>query len=304
MGVFAGQAEGQAPGLRPWGETSAVELLCHLPGHDRAPLALVWGPRCCPLLFTTAASPSSGVAAGRRTILFAPMSDFKKLITALKRHYGAPVTPLAKGPFELVLWENACYLLPDERRAEVFRGLRKLVGLTPAAILRADPSTLLGLAQMGGMRPETRVFRWQEIARITAQQFGGKLSQILKLPYKEAKKALKLFPTIGDPGAEKILMFCGASAGLPLESNGLRVLTRIGYGRAEKDYGKTYRSVQEAIEGQIPQKPDELTRAHLLLRQHGKETCKNTAPLCRSCPVVTLCAYPMKQAKMFARPVV
>ena len=231
------------------------------------------------------------------------MSDFKKLITALKRHYGAPVTPPAKGPFELVVWENACYLLPDERRAEVFAGLKKLVGLTPAAILRADQNTLLDLAKRGGMRPETRVFRWQEIARVTEQQFGGKLDQILKLPYNQAKKALKLFPTIGDPGAEKILMLCGISTGLPLESNGLRVLTRVGYGRAEKDYGKMYRLVQEELKEEIPQKANELTRAHLLLRQHGKETCRTNAPLCRSCPVVALCAYPMKQAKMFARPV-
>jgi endonuclease III len=234
---------------------------------------------------------------------FQSMSDFKKLITALKGHYGAPVIPPAKGPFELVLWENACYLLPDERRAAVFAGLKKQVGLTPGAILRADQNTLLGLAKMGGMRPETRVFRWQEIARITEQQFGGKLEEILKLPYKEAKKALKLFPNIGDPGAEKILMFCGASAGLPLESNGLRVLTRIGYGRAEKDYGKTYRSVQEALVEEVPQKADELTRAHLLLRQHGKEICRTNAPLCRSCPAVALCTYPMKQVKMFSRPV-
>jgi endonuclease-3 len=230
------------------------------------------------------------------------MSDFKKLITELKRHYRAPVTPPAKGPFELVVWENACYLLPDERRAEVFQGLRQQVGLTPAAILRAERSTLLGLAKRGGMRPETRVFRWLEIARITQEQFGGKLEQILTLPYAQAKKALKLFPTIGDPGAEKILMLCGAGTGLPLESNGLRVLTRIGYGRAEKDYGKTYRSVQEALKEEIPRKPDELTRAHLLLRQHGKETCRNNRPICRSCPVVALCAYPMKQVKMFSRP--
>ena len=231
------------------------------------------------------------------------MSDFKTLITALKRRYGAPVTPPAKGPFELVVWENACYLLPDERRAEVFEGLRQQVGLTPAAILGAERSTLLGLAKRGGMRPETRVFRWLEIARITQEQFGGKLEQILKLPYNQAKKALKLFPTIGDPGAEKILMFCGVSTGLPLESNGLRVLTRIGYGRAEKDYGKTYRSVQEALTEEIPRKADELTRAHLLLRHHGKEICRTNTPLCRSCPVVALCAYPMKQIKMFARPV-
>ena len=58
-------------------------------------------------------------------------------------------------------------------------------------------------------------------------QFDGDLDQILKLPYAQAKKALKQFPNIGDPGAEKILMFCGASPGLPLEWNGLRVLTRV-----------------------------------------------------------------------------
>ena len=56
------------------------------------------------------------------------------------------------------------------------------------------------------MRPETRVFRWREIARITLQQYGGDLDSILKLPYAAARKALKQFPTIGDPGAEKILL--------------------------------------------------------------------------------------------------
>lgn len=229
------------------------------------------------------------------------MPDFKKLISQLKRHYGAPEILLAKGPFELVLWENACYLLPDERRAAVFEGLRQQVGLTANAILAADPAALLSLAKMGGMRPETRVFRWLEIARITQTQFDGKLDQILKLPYAQAKKALKQFPNIGDPGAEKILMFCGASAGLPLEWNGLRVLTRIGYGRAEKDYGKSYRSVQEALRGELSRKADDLVCAHLLLRRHGKEVCRNNAPLCRSCPVAGLCAYPMKQVKLFTR---
>ena len=124
--------------------------------------------------------------------------------------------PPARGPFELVLWENACYLLPDERRAAVFAGLRKQVGLTPKAILKADADILLALATLGGMRPKVRVFRWQEIARITESQFGGDLDTILTLPYTQAKKALKQFPNIGDPGAEKILMYCGAAPGLPL----------------------------------------------------------------------------------------
>jgi endonuclease-3 len=229
------------------------------------------------------------------------MPDFKKLVAGLKRHYGRPELPPAKGPFELVLWENACYLLPDDRRAAVFEGLRQQVGLGPKAILKANQNTLLALAKMGGMRPETRVFRWLEIARITMTQFDGDLDQILQLPYAKAKKALKQFPNIGDPGADKILLFCGAYPGLPLEWNGLRVLTRVGYGRSEKNYGKTYRSVQEAIKDDLPRNSEHLARAHLLLRQHGKELCRNNEPLCHSCPVAGLCAYPLKRLRMFER---
>ncbi len=217
------------------------------------------------------------------------MPELKPLLDRLKRHYGDPALPPAQGPFELVLWENACYLLPDERRAEVFEGLRTQVGLAPDAILKANREVLLAWAKMGGMRPETRVFRWLEIARITATQFGGDLSQILKQPYAAAKKALKQFPNIGDPGAEKILLYCGVGPGLPLESNGLRVLTRVGFGREQKNYGAMYRSVQEAMAGQLPKGAKQLARAHLLLRQHGKTLCKTNGPLCHACPLAESC---------------
>jgi len=222
------------------------------------------------------------------------MPEFKKLVARLKGHYGEPALPPAKGPFELVMWENACYLLPDDRREAVFEGIRAQVGMDAEAIWKAPAEPLLLLAKMGGMRPETRVFRWREIARITLAQFGGDLSCILKLPYVQAKEALKQFPNIGDPGAEKILLYCGAGSGLPLDWNGLRVLTRAGYGRQEKNYGATYKSVQEAIRPELPRDPVALARAHLLLRQHGQTICRNARPLCDDCPASDLCAYAAK----------
>ena len=38
------------------------------------------------------------------------------------------------------------------------------------------------------MRPEVRVFRWREIARITLSQFAGNLDSILRRPYAEARE--------------------------------------------------------------------------------------------------------------------
>lgn len=173
----------------------------------------------------------------------------------------------------------------------MFEGLRQQVGLEAAAIGKSDKTVLLPLAKMGGMRPETRVFRWREIARITQEQFSGNLDDILKGSYSDARKALHQFPNIGAPGAEKILMFCGMAPGLPLEWNGLRVLTRVGYGRSGKNYGAMYKSVQEAITPELPRTAADISRAHLLLREHGKKICKNNRPLCHECPVQGLCAF-------------
>jgi endonuclease III len=220
------------------------------------------------------------------------MPQLRPLIARLRRYYGVPALPPARGPFELVLWENACYLLPDTRRAAVFEGLRQLTGLDPRRLLSADREKLLALAKMGGMRPETRVFRWLEIARITMEQFTGDLDSILLKRYADAKKALKQFPNIGDPGAEKILLYCGAGEGLPLDWNGSRVLLRVGFGRSQpRNYGAQYRSIQEAVEGQLPRTASALASAHLLLRQHGKTICREKGPACGQCPVIELCAY-------------
>ena len=229
------------------------------------------------------------------------MPKLKTLIARLKKEYGEPRPPPAVGPFELVLWENACYLLPDERRARVFEGLRLEVGLTAHAIWNATDEVLLPLAKMGGMRPELRVSRWREIARITLTQFDGDLGAVLKFPLPQARKALKQFPSIGDPGAEKILLFCGIASNLPLESNGLRVLTRVGFGAEQKNYVATYRSVQQALAVDLPADPKQLLRAHLLLREHGQTLCRRENPLCSQCPVSDECGYPFKQQLGWSR---
>ena len=218
-----------------------------------------------------------------------------KIIDALWKFYGLPDPPKVTDPLEMILLENVAYLVSDERRARAFDALREKVGLTPPDILTAHEETLLEVARLGGMLPAARVEKLRRIAQIALQEFDGDLDKALKQPLAQAKKSLKKFPGIGDPGAEKILLFSKTHPILALDSNGLRVLRRLGYGEEQKSYAATYRCAQEAAQDAVKDEMrkdfDWLISAHQLLRLHGQQLCKTTTPLCAKCPVKAVCRY-------------
>jgi endonuclease III len=217
--------------------------------------------------------------------------SFKDVIRKLEAHYGRPNSPKLTDPFHLVLFENIGYLVDDERREAAFEALRDRVGLKPPDILSDSTEELVQIAELGGIHPELRAQRLKEIAHIVLNDFEGDLGNALRLPLPKAVRALKKFPSIGDPGAEKILLFTKTQPILALESNGLRVLLRLGFGQERKNYSASYASVREALRGQISNDCEFLIRAHLLLRQHGKELCKANNPRCTLCPVRRTCRY-------------
>ena len=219
-----------------------------------------------------------------------PLS-LRKVVAQLAAHYGQPESPITTDPFELILLENIAYLVSDERREEAFKALRKCAGTKPHQLLAASHDDILRATKLGGMHPEQRVSRLKEIALIAMNEFGGDLKQALKLPLPTARRALRKFPAIGEPSAEKVLLFTRSYPVLGLDSNGLRVLLRLGFGEEKKNYTATYRAVQEAIRDQLSEDYDWLINTHILLRQHGKELCKTNRPLCEKCPVRKSCAY-------------
>jgi endonuclease III len=212
------------------------------------------------------------------------------IVADLEAFYGRPATP-PKDPLHLILWENVGYLVDDAQRAVAFAALEKRVGLTPERILAARPSALEDVARLGGILPEQRVGKLLAVAQIARRHFHGDLAEVVRRPIPEARKALKRFPGIGDPGAEKILLFTGNRALPALESNGLRVLLRLGYGDEKKGYAATYRAVQTAVAPELRPTCHWLIRWHLVLRRHGQQLCRRSRPQCPDCPVSDRCAY-------------
>jgi endonuclease-3 len=213
------------------------------------------------------------------------------VLDLLAKQHGEPAKPIPRTPLGWILWENVAYLVDDEKRAKAFAKLKKTVGLTAEKIDAADRETLLAVTVLGGMHPEARVDRLKDIASIALDLGGGDLTRVLDLPLAAARKALKRFPSIGDPGADKILVACGAGESLALDSNGLRVLVRVGFGVESKNYAATYRSVVEAVAADAPAGAPGLLRAHQLLRTHGQTLCRRTAPECDACALESRCAF-------------
>lgn len=212
------------------------------------------------------------------------------VIECLQAHYGRQRAPRLNGPWEMVLWENVAYLADDEQRRRAFQVLTNRIGTTPRQILAASEEALLEVTRHG-ILPDQFAKKLRACAKIASETFHGDLQSVLDLPLPKARKALQKFPGIGEPGAEKILLLTGAQRVLALESNGLRVLLRLGYGEEKKSYSTTYRLVQKAATAELGGKPAELIQAHLLLRRHGQGLCRRTDPLCSECPLTENCAF-------------
>jgi len=203
-----------------------------------------------------------------------------------------PSRPELTDPLQLILWENIGYLIDDDRRAALFEEFGARVGLSAARIVAADGSVLLDIARRGGMRPETRVDRWRTIAGITLDRCDGDLDRALRaLPLPKARALLKAFPALGDPGADKVLLFSGIAPRPSLDSNGVRVLCRLGLVAEQRSYAATWRAAVGTLTSQGITCRDDLIVAYVVLREHGKALCKRGGPICAPCPLDAVCAH-------------
>ena len=210
-------------------------------------------------------------------------------LAALRRRHGNPAAPPTSDPFELVLFENIAYLATGERRRQAFALLRETIGTTPPAILAARKAALERVTAHGILKARF-ADKLRECARIAIERFGGDLAAALPAAPDAARRALRRFPGIGEPGADRILLFSRRLAVLAPESNGLRVLARLGFIAERASYAQTY-TASRAIDRQLPARIPTMQQAHLLLHEHGSTLCLRAAPRCGDCPLASRCRH-------------
>jgi endonuclease-3 related protein len=214
------------------------------------------------------------------------------ILDKLEKHYGPQRPTWPTDPYEFVVWWLCGYPQSDLNCANGWAGLESSIGTSAEALLAASPSKLAAALKPGGMVPELRGQRLKEIAMRVLNEFGGDLRAALaSVPISAARKLLKKFPNIADPGADRILLFARIAPIAAVPSNNVHSLVRILHGRERENYGVNYRQAKLDIESQVPENFAAFSRAYLLLKIHGQTLCKRTKPKCEECPVNRECAY-------------
>lgn len=242
-------------------------------------------------------------------------SQLARVLDQLEKFYGPQKPSGPMTPYEMVLHRNCGYPQSDARCDKGFASLRKEIGLRPDDILSASNAKLLEVMRPSVMNPALSARRLKEIAARVKEEFGGDLRAAMKLPLPEARKALKKFPTIGDSTADKILLFTKTAPVAAIPSIAVHVPIRLGFGQESKNWGASYRSVQEIVAAELgvdgatdaasssfrANAIKKLLRAYVFLKHHAQQLCKLSRPLCDDCPLSSSCLY-YKSPRRFSPP--
>lgn len=215
------------------------------------------------------------------------------ILEALRHFYGPSPAPAVTKPFEQVLWHNVAYMADDERRSQAFTVLKERVGTRPEAIVDAPQERLLEVAGHG-ILAATFAGKLRLAATIAIQL--GDLESLDSRPVAQARRALRRFPGIGEPAADRILLFSRMHAVPALESNGSRALQRV-FSISVGSYAQVYRAETALLAAELGPEFDRLIEAYQLLRRHGQELCRRSLPLCDRCPLRDVCAYYGRQVQ-------
>ena len=119
------------------------------------------------------------------------------------------------------------------------------------------------------------------LSRLLVERHGG------EVPTDRA--ALEALPGVGRKTANVVLNVAFGLPTIAVDTHVFRVANRTGLAA-----GRTPEAVERALEAITPAKWK--GRAHHWLILHGRYVCKARKPLCGSCPVQDLCAFPDKGA--------
>src|SRR5277367_4665270 len=105
---------------------------------------------------------------------------FGKLLNELEAFYGSQSVSWPVDPYLFLVWWHCGYPASDAACAKGWESLNRRVGVEPERLQSSAHAKLSLALKTGGMVPELRAMRLQQIAERVQNEFGGDLTAALR----------------------------------------------------------------------------------------------------------------------------
>jgi endonuclease-3 len=207
----------------------------------------------------------------------------QKILKTLRKTFTMPKWITSNtDPFKTLIVTMISQNTADRNTERAFENLSNRFKIVPEVLANAGISQIEQCLKVGGLyRNKAKTIK--ETSRIILEKYHGNLKQILTLPLEEARKTLLQFPGVGPKTADVVLLFCAQKPTIPVDTHVNRVSKRLGLTPANGNCEAVRKSLQSLYD------PRDYAVVHVLLILHGRKYCKARVPLCRQCPINTLC---------------
>jgi len=207
----------------------------------------------------------------------------EKILRTLQKTFTSPKSITSnRNPFKTLIVTIISQNTAGKNTAKAFENLSKQFQITPEALANAETNKIEECLKVAGLyRNKAKTIK--QVSEIIMENFQGDLTQVLSMPFEEARKALLQLPGVGPKTADVVLLFCAETPTIPVDTHVNRVSKRLGLAPKNGDYEAIRKSLQELYD------PKDYLSIHILLISLGRIYCKARNPLCRQCPVNMLC---------------
>ncbi|MGD0977780.1 MAG: endonuclease III [Candidatus Bathyarchaeia archaeon] len=188
----------------------------------------------------------------------------------------------SEDPFRTLIVTIISQNTTDRNTARAFENLSNRFKITPEALAKAKEKEIEKCLKVAGLfRNKAKTIR--HVSKIIQERYDGDLKPILSLPIEEARKTLMQFAGVGPKTADVVLLFSAKQNTIPVDTHVNRVSKRLGLAPTKGNYEAVRKALQSIYD------PKDYMQVHVLLILHGRKYCRARAPLCKECPINTLC---------------
>ena len=207
----------------------------------------------------------------------------EKILRTLRKTFKLPKwISSERDPFKTLITTIISQNTADINTARAFEKLSKRFEIKPEVLANAEIRQLEKCLKVAGLY-KNKAKTIKKVSRVILEKFHGDLKSVLSLPFEEARESLMQLPGVGPKTADVVLLFCAEKPTIPVDTHVNRVSKKLGLAPANGDYETIRKSLQSLYN------PEDYLAVHLLLISLGRKYCRARNPLCKQCPVNSLC---------------